>query len=301
MQRIKTWLVCLLAVVTVFMLWPPAASASAQPNQTTILVNQQKLASDVTPQNINNRLMVPFRRIVEALGGFSLWDETKQEVVMVLGNRYVAVTIGSSTMAYGTAKPISADSYMLEQQGTERLDVAPQIMNGRTLVPLRAPLERLGATVVWDEATRTASITAQTGAIPFNVSQFERDILHFTNVQREKYGLSPLQWDDTLANAARDYAQNMHDNQFFSHDGLDGSTFMDRIKRAGYMFPKSGYSAGENLIGGYDSAEEAVDAWMDSPGHRENILNPDFKYLGVGAFKGPNGYEIYAVQEFVGD
>ena len=66
----------------------------------------------------------------------------------------------------------------------------------------------------------------------------------------------------------------------FSHMGSGGTTASDRANLAGYQSP----SVGENIAAGYMTAQEVVDGWMNSPGHRENILNPNYTEIGVGYY-----------------
>lgn len=131
----------------------------------------------------------------------------------------------------------------------------------------------------------------------------EKAILKYTNVKRKSRGLSTLKWDAKLATVARDHSLDMVENDFFSHDNLKGEDPTDRAIRHGYNVHKElgggWYSDGiaENIgqmpTGdvegmGYvssdaDSIGEAhVESWMDSPGHRANILESQYDILGVG-------------------
>ncbi len=85
----------------------------------------------------------------------------------------------------------------------------------------------------------------------------------------------------------------MIDRNFFAHNTPDGQTPFDRMKAAGISYS----SAGENIAAGQYSPQNVMDSWMNSPGHRKNILNPDFEYIGVGLARG-GSYGIYWAQEF---
>jgi hypothetical protein len=77
--------------------------------------------------------------------------------------------------------------------------------------------------------------------------------------------------------------------QYFSHDSLDGRTFIDRLRAAGYIPSDQRWLVGENLAWGTGSlatARSIVAAWMNSPGHRENILRPQFREIGLGIAPG---------------
>ena len=82
-------------------------------------------------------------------------------------------------------------------------------------------------------------------------------------------------------------------NNYFSHTSRNGASFATRIRRAGYRYRL----AAENIAAGQQSPEEVVASWMSSPAHRANILNCDFKELGVGMAKG-GSYRIYWTQAF---
>ncbi len=125
-------------------------------------------------------------------------------------------------------------------------------------------------------------------------SQIEKRVFDLTNEARIAEGLSPLLWSDELANVARAHSKDMHDRDYFNHTNPEGLSPFDRMNNAGITFSH----AAENIIAGYNTAEDIVKGWLDSPGHRANILNPELEYLGVGIFQGTNGYGIYGTQCF---
>jgi len=88
---------------------------------------------------------------------------------------------------------------------------------------------------------------------------------------------SALQWDDALAQAALDHSNDMHANDYFSHTGLNGSSFSERVVDAGF----EGTPVGENIAWGYPSLEEVIQGWMESEGHCSNIMNGSATHIGV--------------------
>lgn len=110
------------------------------------------------------------------------------------------------------------------------------------------------------------------------MATFEEQVLDLTNQERAKNGLSPLQANAELNYTAEKYAKDMSDGHFFSHTGPDGSQPWDREKAAGY----EAQVTGENIAVGQTTPQQVVQDWMNSPGHRANILRPQFKDLGVG-------------------
>ncbi len=85
-------------------------------------------------------------------------------------------------------------------------------------------------------------------------------------------------WNDQLGQAAYNHSKDMKDNNYFSHTGLDGSTPGNRITMAGYNW----ITYGENIAMGYIDEKAVVDAWLSSDGHCRNIMNANFKEMGMG-------------------
>ncbi len=110
-----------------------------------------------------------------------------------------------------------------------------------------------------------------------SANSFEMQVLNLTNVERTKQGLNPVTWNDKLATAMDNHCKDMIANNYFDHISPSGSTPGDRATAAGYRWLK----IGENIAKGQTTPKEVVNAWMNSPHHRENILNPDFTELGV--------------------
>ncbi|MDT9235451.1 MAG: CAP domain-containing protein [Limnospira sp. PMC 737.11] len=108
---------------------------------------------------------------------------------------------------------------------------------------------------------------------------FEQQVLQLVNQERAQAGLQPLSLNPLLNQAARNHSTNMARQDFFSHTGLDGSSPSDRARAVGFT---SG--VGENIAAGHRTPESVVQGWMDSPGHRENILNPSYTQIGIGHY-----------------
>lgn len=110
-------------------------------------------------------------------------------------------------------------------------------------------------------------------------------IVCLINVERAKHGLRPLKLSKRLTRAGRRHALDMAHHNYFSHDGRRGSTFVDRIRHAGYLRGANRWYVGENLVwgaGDRTSPRASVQAWMNSPPHRANILTAKFRHIGLG-------------------
>ena len=114
-----------------------------------------------------------------------------------------------------------------------------------------------------------------------DISGYENRVIELTNQERRRLGLSPLRHNNKLAAAAQKYSRHMATHKFLSHRGKDGSTVGDRIKAQGYRFS----TWAENIAKGHRTPEDVVRGWMNSSGHRRNILNPRLREIGVGYYK----------------
>ena len=120
------------------------------------------------------------------------------------------------------------------------------------------------------------------------ITAMEDEVTALINKERGKAGCGTVKTDERMRTAGRAHSADMAKNDYFSHTGRDGSSFVDRLARAGY--PKEG-AAGENIAYGYGTAQAVVTGWMNSEGHRRNILNCSAKSTGVGlAYRGNTPY-----------
>jgi uncharacterized protein YkwD len=124
-------------------------------------------------------------------------------------------------------------------------------------------------------------------------------VISLTNAQRTAQGLSPLSSNTLLQQAAQGHGNDMAVNDYFSHTGLNGSTPSSRVNATGYAWS----ALGENIAAGYTTPEAVVTGWMNSSGHRANILNSNFQQIGVGycylaTDTGSVNYRYYWVQVF---
>lgn len=115
-------------------------------------------------------------------------------------------------------------------------------------------------------------------ALDTSVTAYEQDVIRLVNEIRAENGLRPLTYDWELGRVARYKSQDMKDNRYFSHTSpVYGSPF-EMIRNFGISFR----SAGENIAWGYATPQAVVNGWMNSSGHRANILNAGYTRIGVG-------------------
>ncbi|MFZ2086965.1 MAG: CAP domain-containing protein [Desulfobaccales bacterium] len=134
------------------------------------------------------------------------------------------------------------------------------------------------------------------------LSDLERTIYRFTNEVRQKNGVSPLTWENSLCDVARAHSADMLVRNYFSHNNPEGRSPHERIV-AGSRFPLS--MTGENIwtSSGRQQGDPRqlariiVDNWMSSPGHRQNLLHPGFTDIGVGV--AARGTDVMVTQVFI--
>lgn len=167
----------------------------------------------------------------------------------------------------------------------------------RRSVPLVAALLTFAAPAAASadvsEAHAAAACPAATAEpAPGTVRQARKATICLLNVERRAQGLRRLRYNRQLTRAARRHSRAMIQRGFFAHVAPSGSTLLSRIKSAGYLRRARTFSVGENLGwgGGYLSTPlEMHRAWMRSPGHRENLLRPYYRQVGVGVALGTPG------------
>ena len=124
----------------------------------------------------------------------------------------------------------------------------------------------------------------------------ERLIFHTTNALRAINGVSTLGYSATAADCVREHCEDMSARDYFSHDTPEGVTSAQRMKKSGISY----ITCGENLAAGYEDAFGMADGWYNSSGHRKNMLEKKFSFVGIGVAEGNESYHIYAGQNYYG-
>ena len=220
----------------------------------------------------NNRVLVPLRGIFEGLGATVQWNEATRTVSASKDSTTIVLMIGRST-ATVNEQPVG-------------LDAPAQIINGATMVPLRFVSETLGASVQWN--ARTSTVTVNSGSGPTiqppqeEEHAFVAQVVSLVNQARSEAKLPALTADSELARVALVKAKDMQQNNYFDHESPTHGSPFEMMQAFGITYS----SAGENIAKGQRSPEEVVKAWLNSPGHRANILSRNFTRIGVGFYEG---------------
>lgn len=166
---------------------------------------------------------------------------------------------------------------------------------------LSKPLAALAAVLVLllvaaPSASAAGACSSAAHASPSKAKASKRALVRATlcvlNAHRARNNLRPLRLSPRLSKAARRHSRAMARRNFFSHDSLTGASFVDRIRRAGYLRRARSWSVGENIA--YGSGRRSTPAsigraWMNSAGHRANILSRTYRAIGIGIAAGTPG------------
>lgn len=167
-----------------------------------------------------------------------------------------------------------------ETNNNTNAQVTPVTNNNNTKAPSNSNSQQVEA-----PAKTTTNNVSQ------SVSEFEKQVVDLTNAERTKAGLKPLEIHSPLMAVAHAKSADMAKNNYFSHTSPTFGSPFDQIKSAGISYR----SAGENIAQGQRTPQQVVQAWMDSPGHRQNIMNANYTHIGVGFVE--DGY--YWTQQFI--
>ena len=139
-------------------------------------------------------------------------------------------------------------------------------------------------------ASAKAKVRTTTARPPSGLAGQESEVIRLVNVERRRAGCGSLTLNTRLRTAIRLHVAELgrHGNLYISHVSDDGRTFVDRARAQGYDDP-----GGENVARGQRDAADVMDSWMNSAGHRANILNCGFKAIGVGVTRGVDGTLVW--------
>lgn len=199
----------------------------------------------------------------------------KKTLILILSIAVLAVVLTAGISA-ATHTVVSGDTMwklaVKYQVGTSEIrDANPQIVNPDLIYP--------------GQVLNIPSVDAA-------VLDYEKEVVRLVNEIRVKNGLKELTYDWELSRVARYKSQDMKDNRYFSHTSPTYGSPFQMIKNFGLSYR----SAGENIAKGYKTPQAVVNGWMNSSGHRANILNASYNRIGVGYVANGN----YWTQMFIG-
>ena len=195
-----------------------------------------------------------------------------------------------------TVVPPTGDTETPSTPDTPTVDETPSVPEQTPSVPEETP--STPDTPVVDETPDNSTEDNSTNADTNFMAAVEQAIYNKVNEERAKAGVPALTYNNTMQKYARIKSQDMGDNNYFSHEDLNGNLITTQMKNDGVSYK----AWGENIayIGGNVSADalaqQFMTNWMNSSGHRANILSTNFSSIGVGVYK--IGNKVYATQEF---
>ncbi|MCT9075922.1 CAP domain-containing protein [Streptomyces fulvoviolaceus] len=258
---------------------PPAPSSdSPDPDGFIGLVNSARATGGSPPVTLDTRLAAAARAHASAMAAAGrLGTESPDGVSVyqrVTATGYAYLTVGEHLVS-GPRTPAEFLAYCLRTEQPRRT------LHDRafTHAGLGHVTDGRSGDTYW-----TALWARPLG--PTDLTRTAAEVVDLTNRERARAGLRPLAVDPLLATAAQAYSADMAARAFYSHTSPEGTQPWDRAAAAG----STRRSIGENIACGQRSPAEVVEGWMNSPGHRANILKPDFTHIGIGfAGGGPAG------------
>ncbi|WP_102275438.1 SafA/ExsA family spore coat assembly protein [Cytobacillus massiliigabonensis] len=193
----------------------------------------------------------------------------------------------SVALAFGLSIHTSASTVHTVQSGDTMWKIAVKYQIGVTEI-INANTQISNPNMIYPgQKVNIPTLSAATTSV-------EDQVVQLVNQERAKYGLNPLKSNWELARVARYKSQDMIDRKYFDHNSPTYGTPFQMMKSFGISYR----SAGENIAAGQATPKEVVQAWMNSEGHRKNILSSSFTEIGVGYVKG-GSYGHYWTQMFI--
>ncbi|MFD9980787.1 CAP domain-containing protein [Streptomyces massasporeus] len=261
--------------------------AAPDPDGILPLVNSARATADSPPLSLDPRLMAAAREHAAVMAASGrLGVETHDGVSVyqrVIGSGFAYLTVGEHLVS-GPRTAADFVAYCLRADGPRRILCDPAFTHAGVAHVHDGPSGDTYWTALWARPFTPDGLAGTAAAV-----------IDLTNRERTRYGLPPLSADPSLTTAAQAHSADMVARAFYAHTAPDGSRPWDRAAAAG----STRRSIGENIACGQRSPADVVEGWMNSPGHRANILKPGFTHIGVG-FAGGGRAGLYWTQLFGG-
>ncbi len=167
--------------------------------------------------------------------------------------------------------------------------------NGSASTPVTSKTTTAKPSTDTKKPASTNNSTPATSTTTGDYSAFQKKVVELVNAERAKAGLKPLKMNTELSKVATLKSQDMAKNNYFSHTSPTYGSPFDMMKKFGISYK----TAGENIAMGQTTPEQVMNGWMNSSGHRANILKASFTEIGVGIAKNSSG-RLYWTQQFIG-
>jgi uncharacterized YkwD family protein len=225
-----------------------------------------------------------------------------------MNNRIIKITL-TLAMLLIMAVPTQAfaaeknNSYSVSIYGNNYSAIVTQLMKqfhgyGMENLPAQqfkqAPSQKQTTAAAPTTKSAPAGNTATAAPASANIGAYEQQVVDLVNKERTATGLSALKVNTKLAGMAEKKAEDLRDNNYFDHQSPTYGSPFDMMRQFGISYT----SAGENIAKGQRTPDEVMNGWMNSPGHRANIMNTDYTEIGVGYVTDGSGTG-YWVQEFI--
>ncbi|GAB6159203.1 hypothetical protein JCM39194_24030 [Desulfotomaculum varum] len=316
--RLKRMSVFLVAMFLLTLLLPfaapQAALAAAGDDQDMVeMINQARAKAGLAPLEYDYQLSVQaannldyYQRTEKIPSSSMLLQQAKNGGYTLLGQTIVRgsdvkAMVDKQLKYYGSRSVLNAKynriGLVIADTEAGKLCVqllakAPEEQTQQPSMPSPAPAETPQQPQQPQEQPQQPAEQPQQNASFMN--ELQQQVVELVNSERAKYGLQPLKAKQDLTEVAMLKAQDMYKNKYFSHTSPTYGSPFDMMKKYGIYYT----AAGENIAMGQRTAAQVMQDWMNSPGHRANILNSNYNEIGVGVYQSYTGYGYIWVQEF---